>query len=150
GGGMVRLGGKIYPSAKAAFEAYIGSSQVARDIGSTILSKAGQYTDDAVNAITKGLDKVAANRMVASISNTVSMSFDELISKVPGTIKGKYDAVTPGNLIAEKAKTFAGGKYAVIETTEDVVLYRVWSPGQSSEFGGYWSFDKPMGSLQSS
>jgi hypothetical protein len=47
------------------------------------------------------------------------------------------------------AATFAGGRYTTVQLEKPMVVYRAWAPGTNSkEFGGYWSLEKPQGSLQ--
>jgi hypothetical protein len=70
-------------------------------------------------------------------------------AKAYGEEVGSYDAVTPGPLSNPIASTFSGGRYSVIKLEKNIPLYRVWSKGTSRELGGYWSLEKPSGSLQS-
>jgi len=45
------------------------------------------------------------------------------------------------------AETFSGGRYASVQLDQPLTLYRAWTPGQSNEFGAFWSLDQPAGSL---
>ncbi|VAW60251.1 Rhs-family protein [hydrothermal vent metagenome] len=64
-----------------------------------------------------------------------------------GELISKYDAITPGPLPDSVAETFSGGRYDEIVVKNPITLYRAWHPGQSREFGGFWSLEKPTGSL---
>ena len=78
-------------------------------------------------------------------------NFDRIVAQLPGKMVAKADALNPGvlgNTIDSFAATFSGGKYATVELSQDVVLYRAWTPGQSKEFGSFWALEKPAGSLQ--
>lgn len=78
-----------------------------------------------------------------------AINYDQIIGGVPGRVLGEFDAMTPGKLPGAVAETFSGGRYAVVELDMPMVLHRAWAPGQSREFGGYWSMEVPRGSLQS-
>ena len=69
-----------------------------------------------------------------------------------GKILDEADALNPGALGDELkglAETFSGGRYATIELDRPLIAYRAWTPGQSNEFGAFWTLEKPQGSLQS-
>ena len=72
------------------------------------------------------------------------------MDKVPGVVLGRYNATTgPGPIQdLDQRKSFSGGRYSVIELTKDITAYRAWTPGQSHEFGAYWSLERPRGSLE--
>jgi hypothetical protein len=69
--------------------------------------------------------------------------------KAYGREVGRYDAMSPGSLPNSIAGTFSGGRYSTINLDKNITLYRVWSNGTSKELGGFWSLEKPRGSLQS-
>jgi hypothetical protein len=101
----------------------------------------------ATATVAKNADKIAdATAKTAKLAN-----YEHIVSQVPGKIITTADALNPGilgNSVNSLAATFAGGKYATIELSQDVVLYRAWAPGQSRELGSFWSLEKPAGSLQ--
>ena len=75
-------------------------------------------------------------------------NYKKIVDKVPGVILRRYNAITgKGALNEEQAKSFSGGRYTTIELTKDLRAFRAWTPGQSNEFGAYWSLEKPTGSL---
>jgi len=85
------------------------------------------------------------------IANVPGANFERIISQVSGRTIHRADALNPGalgNTVDSVAATFSGGRYASIELTEDLIVYRAWTPGQSREFGGFWTIEKPVGSLQ--
>ena len=57
-------------------------------------------------------------------------------------------ATGAGPLGEDVAKTFRGGSYTEMETTEAVALYRVYG-GKAGELGSYWTKTPPGGPLQS-
>jgi hypothetical protein len=86
------------------------------------------------------------------VANSAGANFERIVSQVPGRTVGRADALNPGSLgntVDSVAATFSGGRYATVELSEDLILHRAWAPGQSREFGGFWSLEKPAGSLQS-
>ncbi len=80
-----------------------------------------------------------------------SRTHSDLISSIPGRVLGRYDALNPGPLgrTQNLAGTFSGGRYAAIELADSVVMYLASHPGGAKEFGAFWSFERPLGSLQS-
>ncbi len=88
---------------------------------------------------------------LATLANSAGANFERIITQVPGLVVLRADALHPdslGSTLDSVAATFSGGRYATMDLLEDLVLYRAWTPGQSREFGGFWSLDKPVGSLQ--
>ena len=75
-------------------------------------------------------------------------NYKKIVEQVPGVVLRRYNAITgKGALNEEQAKSFSGGRYTTIELTKDLRAFRAWTPGQSNEFGAYWSLEKPTGSL---
>src|SRR5690606_9125564 len=58
------------------------------------------------------------------------------------------NAVKLGPLPDKAAATFAGGRYATIRLERPLTVYRAWHEGGAREFGGFWSLERPQGSLQ--
>ena len=88
---------------------------------------------------------------LATLANSAGANFERIVTQVPGLVVLRADALHPdslGSTLDSVAATFSGGRYATMDLLEDLVLYRAWTPGQSREFGGFWSLDKPVGSLQ--
>jgi hypothetical protein len=78
-------------------------------------------------------------------------TYRSIVGQVPGKILYEADAFNPGALGTDLKGTpgsFSGGRYATIQLEKSMTAYRVWAPGQSGEFGAYWSLEKPVGSLQ--
>ncbi|QND84715.1 hemagglutination activity domain-containing large exoprotein [Chromobacterium vaccinii] len=112
-----------------------------------------QAVSHDVPSIMWGTDGETVARPVAElvVPNTAGANFERIISQVPGRPISRADALNPGFLgdtVDSVAATFSGGRYASIELTDDLILHRAWAPGQSREFGGFWSMEKPAGSLQ--
>lgn len=82
--------------------------------------------------------------------NLAGQNYKKIVDNVPGVVLGRYNATTgPGPIQdLDQRKSFSGGRYSVIELTKDITAYRAWTPGQSHEFGAYWSLEKPRGSLE--
>ena len=87
----------------------------------------------------------------ANVETRTGVRYKQIISRVPGKILGEFDAYKPGHLRDEKAVTFSGSRYASIQLNQPLTLFRAYHPppGEARELGGYWSLDKPTGSLQS-
>ena len=78
--------------------------------------------------------------------------YQKIVDETPGKILNEADALNPGALgddLKGLAETFSGGRYATIELDRPLTAYRTWTPGQSNEFGAFWTLEKPQGSLQS-
>ncbi|MBV6320648.1 DUF4150 domain-containing protein [Duganella sp. HSC-15S17] len=96
-----------------------------------------------------GVRIVGCKGPFAAARRSAGESYKKIVASVKGTVVGEYDALNPGPLPANRAETFSGGRYADIVLSEDTVVYRAWSPGTwAAEDGGYWSLEKPIGSLQ--
>ena len=83
---------------------------------------------------------------------TPASTYKKIVDQVSGKILDEADALNPGALGDELkglAETFSGGRYATIELDRPLIAYRAWTPGQSNEFGAFWTLEKPQGSLQS-
>ncbi|WP_245748153.1 DUF637 domain-containing protein [Halopseudomonas yangmingensis] len=65
-----------------------------------------------------------------------------------GSFVELYGPMNKGPLSDDIAKTFRGGSYREIITTEPVILYRVISDDGNPE-GGYWTRTQPAGPVQS-
>ncbi|WP_418889018.1 hemagglutinin repeat-containing protein [Pasteurella testudinis] len=119
-------------------------------------SVAVKSVDNMLSPLAKGVDaneKLPVVGKTADYDNQISIiksgeTFNEIINKVPGRIIDKYDITNIGSLDNSIAETFSGGRYATIIIDKDLRAYRAWSPGQSREFGAFWTLDKPLGSLQ--
>lgn len=74
--------------------------------------------------------------------------YKSIVSRVSGEIQGEFSIIKTGTLTDSIAETFSGGRYATIKLDKDLRAFRAWTPGQSNEFGAFWSLDKPLGSLQ--
>ncbi|CAH9068554.1 hypothetical protein PSECIP111951_04191 [Pseudoalteromonas holothuriae] len=93
-------------------------------------------------------------------SPPTAADYQRIISRIPGRVidesawpnlgvLGKNVDVNNINALNQSLPaTFSGGRYATIELTDELTLYRAWSPDRASEFGAFWSFEKPGGSLQ--
>ncbi len=84
-------------------------------------------------------------------SATAGATYREIVSRVPGRILSEADAISPGILgtdLRGLPGTFSGGRYASVQLDEAATVYRSWTPGQSREFGAFWSLERPVGSLQ--
>jgi RHS repeat-associated protein len=85
--------------------------------------------------------------------------YSQIVSSVNGKVVSEYSLLDNGPLSANSvtrkefqdslAATFSGGRYAEIELLDDLVVHRAWHPGQSREFGAFWSLEEPTGSLKS-
>jgi hypothetical protein len=73
-------------------------------------------------------------------------NYELIVSRVPGQIRAHHSAMAPGPLSPRAASSFVGGRYAAVELSEDIQLFRVWDPdGNAGELGGYWSLDPHCG-----
>ena len=73
-------------------------------------------------------------------------NYELIVSRVPGNIRHHHTAVRPGPLSDHTASTFSGGRYAEIQLSENMRLYRVWDPEEGvNPLGGYWSLDPNHG-----
>jgi hypothetical protein len=82
-------------------------------------------------------------------SSGVGITYKGIVASVPGRVVGEFNQVgAAGPLAGGAESTFSGGRYALVELDKPLTLYRAWTPGQSREFGGFWSLGQPMGSLQ--
>lgn len=112
------------------------------------ISKLSKAVPDIPKA--KGLKRVARVEVSNDISDVSKIAPNNGLGKVTG----QFDAVNPGPLADDIAETFAGGKYASSTLQEDLILHRAWhergvaGASGAREFGGFWSLDQPLGSLQ--
>jgi YD repeat-containing protein len=65
---------------------------------------------------------------------------------IAGRQVGGATFINPGPLSERAAATFSGARYTIVDTAEDVILYRAWG-ADAAEFGGFWSTLPPRGSL---
>ena len=149
------INGETWSAIKTTANAAYNGDQVALEnlsgvlIGITLPNK-------AIKGISANEKLPVASKIKGYNLETVSVNlnkpgqvFNEIISNISGKIDGIYDATLNGSLPASIAETFSGGRYAVIKLDKNLNAYRTWSPGQSKEFGAFWTIDKPLGSLQS-
>ncbi|MBQ9725689.1 MAG: hypothetical protein IJV56_10210, partial [Neisseriaceae bacterium] len=122
-----------------------------------------QLVEDGKNIALCGAETVVLNKVGKVVNKNIvanqihknvdtDSNFYNIINQIPGEKIAYNDAVKAGALgsnLKGTAGTFSGGRYATIVTSEEVTLYRVWSPNQSGEFGAYWTLNKPTGILQS-
>ncbi|WP_431023856.1 DUF637 domain-containing protein [Halomonas sp. H5] len=121
------------------------SSTIDVDIGLALTG-----TGAGARAVSQGVRSWLQARVGARATTNAS-NFDGIVSNVPGQVMGRFDARRAGplgNTPDSLAGTFSGGRYATVELTEPMILHRAWSPSQR-EFGGFWSMETPIGSLQS-
>ena len=84
------------------------------------------------------------------VKHQPGQEYHHVLNSIGGSITEEINAITNFKYLEEDlAKSFAGGRYAHVVTDKPLSLYRVWSPGQSREFGGFWSIERPVGSFQS-
>jgi hypothetical protein len=84
-----------------------------------------------------------------SAARGAGVSYEGIVASVPGRVVGEYSQVgVAGPLAGGAESTFSGGRYAAVELEKPLTLYRAWAPGQAKEFGGFWSLEQPLGSLQ--
>ncbi len=69
-------------------------------------------------------------------------------SKIPGKVIDEFSLLKPSSLREGLQGSFSGGRHALIQLEDDLILHRVWHPGSAREFGAFWSTEKPQGSLQ--
>jgi hypothetical protein len=88
-------------------------------------------------------------RALSGTSTPVATAYESLVASVPGRVVGEFSQGTAvGPLATNVEVTFSGSRYAAIELDKPMTLYRAWAPGSSREFGGFWSMEQPVGSLQ--
>ncbi len=107
---------------------------------------------DTNDSASEGGERVGAKTNGAeSTSKVAGATYKDIIDRVPGHKLSEADALTPG-VLGDDLKglpgTFSGGRYATMQLDQPLTVYRAWSPGQSREFGAFWSLDEPGGSLQ--
>ncbi|MCA9176399.1 MAG: hypothetical protein KDB14_18055 [Planctomycetales bacterium] len=92
------------------------------------------------------LGAIASMRKLPAVWSVRNRRYELIVSRVPGEIRGHHTAMSPGPLRPDIAATFSGARYAEIELSEPLHLYRVWDPqGSAREVGGYWSLDPNLG-----
>ncbi|OLL30852.1 hypothetical protein BTH42_14850 [Burkholderia sp. SRS-W-2-2016] len=97
------------------------------------------------------LDTILPGQVVKSTSTlgaVAGATYRDIVGQIPGRILFEADAMTPGALGGDIAGTFSGGRYATMQLDQPLTVYRAWAPGQSREFGAFWSLEQPSGSLQ--
>ncbi|MFS0757394.1 hemagglutinin repeat-containing protein [Noviherbaspirillum sp. 1P10PC] len=85
--------------------------------------------------------------------NSAGSTYQSILGRIPGKVIYEADALTPGALGNDPSGlpgTFSGGRYATVQLDKPMTVYRAWAPGQSREFGAFWSLEEPVGSLQTS
>ncbi|MFJ4376524.1 hypothetical protein ACIP1T_28400 [Pseudomonas japonica] len=103
---------------------------------------------DAVKQVGPALNEVGT--ATAVVLGYIKRGYRSILDSVHGKIIFEADALTPGPLGDDLMKlpgTFSGGRYATVELEESLIAYRAWTPGQSREYGAFWSLEKPLGSL---
>jgi len=88
-----------------------------------------------------GMRGLQALRAEARITGALAPNNTEL-----GRILSQHTAVNPGSLTDDLAGTFTGGKYSVVELSEDTVLYRAGTANQP--LGQFFSQELPTSVLQ--
>lgn len=127
-------------------------------------TKLGQGIAKVEAGILRGYDKAAgmfgkgpkagpSSEKGVRFAEEIGLSnYEKIISQIPGHVSHHATTLSPGSLgktVDSVAATFSGGRYAVITLDEPLIVYRVWTPGQSKELGRFWALEKPAGSLQS-
>ncbi len=115
--------------------------------GATRLAQ--QEAGDAAKAASAVVNAGRANG--ASSSVAAGVPYREIVGQVPGRVLSESDALMVGPLgndLTDLPGTFSGGRYATLQLNQPMTVYRAWAPGQSREFGAFWSLEKPAGSIQ--
>lgn len=127
--------------------AYAYTAKAFADPLVTLMSGSGRATAGVTGAFVR-----EASFGSGTITSTVAGSaYQDIVGRVPGQILSQADALTPGilgNDLAGLPGTFSGGRYATMQLEQPMTVYRAWAPGQSREFGAFWSLEEPTGSLQ--
>ncbi|MYN20056.1 DUF4150 domain-containing protein [Rugamonas sp. FT107W] len=90
-------------------------------------------------------------RIVRKVKASAAGNFRAIVNKISGKVLNEADALNPGALgddLKGLAETYSGGRYATIKLDKPLTVYRAWAPGQSKEFGAFWTLEKPEGALQ--
>lgn len=110
-----------------------------------------QQWDEIFEALWDGTKR--AGDGLATLSRKQKLELDNFARRVKDKdnelADGKYTynmVDNPGPLDPKHAQNFAGGRYDVEVTTEDLVLFR----GGNSQYatGSYWTDEPPMGEIQ--
>jgi hypothetical protein len=123
-GGAVKIGSKIYPSAKLAFSSYISSSQVAQNIGESILSKSGQVVDGTTETIINGWNNLANTKAVPGIKGFVS---NKVIKNADEVNAPFVDEFVSKGVPRENVVTPWVGDVTEFTITQEQKVYRVFS-----------------------
>lgn len=116
-------------------------------VGATKLAQ--QEAGDAPKAASAAVNAGRANGASSSVATGVP--YRESVGQAPGRVLSESDALMVGPLgndLTGLPGTFSGGRYATLQLNQPMTVYRAWAPGQSREFGAFWSLEKPAGSLQ--
>jgi hypothetical protein len=147
---QAQQGGDVIATAVGVFAGGVGLAKAGVKAVAKMGVRASKKLDSAKISATKtGTDGV---RIVGIRRATVSSNYKNIVNQVNGKIIYEADAMNPGILgdgLKDISETFSGGRYATIELNAPLKAYRVWTPGQSREFGAFWSLEEPVGSLQS-
>ena len=83
-------------------------------------------------------------------SQLAGEGYKKIVAGIDGEVVNEHSWVSDGphSLDEGVASTFSGGRYARVILNRPIRLYRAWHPETSREFGGFWSMEKPQGSLQ--
>ena len=118
----------------------------ARAIGQSIndglalgLASIGKVGVQGLARQAKGLGKGAGAVEVEGLSQSIytqssqlPSNYERIVSQIPGRVTSHADALNPGILSLSAQETFSGGRYAIMTLEEPLIVYRTWSPGQSS------------------
>lgn len=108
------------------------------EVGQDVLNSFSSNRKDQLSPLTKdalnGALTVAEAVLLAKVGGKLSTNVKHISSTAEvksalGKNLGTFNAVNPGSLSNDLAKTFAGGKYTVFELEHDKILYRAGKQG---------------------